>query len=58
MTKAGFDRTFDQCRVKVKKLRGEYRKVKDGNNKTGKSGSTLKWLMIYWVQDHLQSQKY
>ena len=61
MTKAGFDRTFDQCRVKVKKLRGEYRKVKDGNNKkekTGKSGSTLKLLMIYWVQDHLQSQKY
>ena len=26
--------------------------------KTGKSGSTLKLLMIYWVQDHLQSQKY
>ena len=34
MTKAGFDRTFDQCRLKVKILRGEYRKVKDGNNKT------------------------
>ena len=26
MTKAGFDGTFDQCRVKVKKLRGEYRR--------------------------------
>ena len=46
MTKAGFYRTFDQCRVKVKKLRGEYRKVKDGNNKTGEDRKEWKYFEV------------
>ena len=44
MTKAGFERTFDQCRIKVKKLRAEYRKVKDGNNKTGEDRKEWKYF--------------
>ena len=44
MTKAGFARTFDQCRITVKKLRREYRKVKDGNNKTGEDRKEWKYF--------------
>lgn len=42
MKDAGFDRSADQCREKAKKLKLEYRKIKDKHNKTGvvKSGST------------------
>ena len=29
MKEAGYDRSADQCRKKAKKLKGEYRKVKD-----------------------------
>ena len=32
---AGYDRTYQQCRDKIKKLRGEYKKVKDKKKKTG-----------------------
>ena len=46
MTKAGFDRTFDQCRLKVKKLRGEYRKVKDGNNKNREDRKEWKYFEV------------
>ena len=33
---AGFERTAVQCRDKIKKLRGEYKKVKDHNDETGR----------------------
>ena len=33
---AGFDRSTEQCRLKVKKLRGEY-KIRDSNSSTGES---------------------
>ena len=32
---AGFNRNAVQCRDKIKKLKGEYRKIKDHNNETG-----------------------
>ena len=35
LQEVGFGRTYQQCRKKIKKLRMEYRKVKDGRNKTG-----------------------
>uniref|UniRef100_A0A3B3CM57 Myb/SANT-like DNA-binding domain-containing protein n=1 Tax=Oryzias melastigma TaxID=30732 RepID=A0A3B3CM57_ORYME len=40
----GFERTSDQCRVKVKKLKMQYRKIKDESNRSGNSGSTWKWF--------------
>ena len=35
LREAGFNRTFEQCREKMKKLKGEYKKVKDKYNETG-----------------------
>ena len=35
LREAGFERTGKQCRDKIKKLKGEYRKIKDKRNKTG-----------------------
>ena len=35
MRSAGFDRSTEQCRLKVNKLRAEYKKIRDGNKKTG-----------------------
>lgn len=32
MNEAGFERSANQCREKIKKLRAEYKKVKDNNN--------------------------
>ena len=33
--KQGYERTYQQCRDKIKKLKGDYRKAKDKKNKTG-----------------------
>ena len=33
-----------QCREKIKKLRAEYKKVKDNNNQTGNNRKTCKFL--------------
>ena len=35
MSKVGYERTAQQCREKIKKLKVEYRKIKDIRNKTG-----------------------
>lgn len=35
MRTAGYERTLAQCRDKIKKLKGDYRKVKDANKQTG-----------------------
>ena len=37
MSESGFERTFQQCRDKLKKLKSEYRKLKDKQGKTGES---------------------
>ena len=44
MQLAGFDRTGQQCRDKMKKLRSEYRKIKDSNSRTGESRSKWKFF--------------
>ena len=41
MTAAGFTRSAVQCREKIKKLRSEYKRVKDNNGLTGRG--TRKW---------------
>ena len=43
MNDAGFDRTASQCREKIKKLRAEYKKVKDNNSQTGNNRKTCKF---------------
>ena len=41
---AGFDRTGQQYRDKMKKLRSEYRKIKDSNSRMGESRSKWKFF--------------
>ena len=55
---AGYDRTYQQCRDKIKKLRGEYKKVKDKKKKTGEENSTgtiSSLLMLFWDTSQQQS---
>ncbi|XP_029942348.1 trihelix transcription factor GT-3a-like [Salarias fasciatus] len=44
MKELGFDRTAEQCRAKLKKLRGDYRKVKDHNSRSGVHRKNWRWL--------------
>ena len=41
---AGFEKNVEQCRQKSKKLRSEYRKAKDHNNRSGGDGKEWKWF--------------
>ena len=41
ITTAGYPRTEKQCREKIKKLRRDYKKVKDNNNETGRDRKTF-----------------
>ncbi|PIO32557.1 hypothetical protein AB205_0095370 [Aquarana catesbeiana] len=43
MAAEGFERTSDQCRAKLKKLKGQYKKFKDDNSHSGNSRSTWRW---------------
>ena len=43
MNDAGFERTANQWREKIKKFRAEYKKVKDNNNQPGNSRKTCKF---------------
>ncbi|CAH2318915.1 Hypothetical predicted protein [Pelobates cultripes] len=43
MAAEGFERTSGQCRAKLKKLKGQYKKIKDTNSRSGNSQSTWKW---------------
>ena len=43
MKEAGYERSGVQCRDKIKKLRGEYRKIKDNNNETGRNRKNWKF---------------
>lgn len=42
--KKGIDKTAEQCRAKMKKLKVDYRRVKDKHNKTGESRSNWKFF--------------
>ena len=44
MREAGYDQTYQQCRDKIKKLKGEYRKAKDKQDKTGEQPSTWEFF--------------
>ena len=44
MSKSQFERTFEQCREKVKKLKKEYRRIKDILQETGQGrGEEMEW---------------
>ena len=44
LQEAGYNRTYSQCRDKIKKLRGEYRKIKDKKKKTGEGNKQWDYL--------------
>ena len=44
MKEAGYERSADQCRDKAKKLKAEYKKIKDVHNKTGTERKNWKFL--------------
>ena len=42
--KKGYNRTMEQCREKIKKLKKEYRHAVDNNNETGRHRKTCKFF--------------
>jgi len=44
MSEAGYERTLIQCRDKIKKLRGEYRKIKDSHKEMGNNRKKSKFF--------------
>lgn len=44
MAAQGFHRSFQQCRDKLKKLKSDYRQVKDHNSRSGVNRKTWKWF--------------
>nr|XP_054594944.1 zinc finger and SCAN domain-containing protein 29-like isoform X2 [Nothobranchius furzeri] len=46
MAAEGFQRTSEQCRAKLKKIKAHYRKVKDSNGRSGNGRSTWKWYDV------------
>ncbi|XP_061599252.1 zinc finger protein with KRAB and SCAN domains 2-like [Cololabis saira] len=44
MSERGYNRTLQQCRDKLKKLKSDYRAVKDHNGRSGASRKNWKWL--------------
>ncbi|XP_034068951.1 zinc finger protein with KRAB and SCAN domains 2-like isoform X1 [Gymnodraco acuticeps] len=44
MSERGLSRTFLQCREKLKKMKSEYRQVKDNNNTSGAGRKQWKWF--------------
>nr|XP_040033518.1 zinc finger and SCAN domain-containing protein 29-like [Gasterosteus aculeatus aculeatus] len=53
MAVEGYQRTSEQCRFKCKKLRSDYRKVKDHNSRSGVHRKNWKWLdMVDAIYGH------
>ena len=46
MSEAGFEKSADQCREKAKKLKNEYRMMKDKHRKTGEGRKEWKFLNV------------
>ena len=44
MNELGYDRDWQQCRVKIKNLKKSYRDVKDHNGETGRGRKTCKFF--------------
>ena len=53
---AGFERTGKQCREKIKKLKGDYRKIKDKRNKTGEGRFPAHTKIFYLILRCKRSQ--
>ena len=57
MCEAGYERTIEQCREKVKKLKKEYRRLKDTLNETGQGRSKeVEWL-YFELMDRILGHK-
>ena len=54
MTEAGYQRSATQCREKVKKLRADYKRIKDNNNLSGRDRKTSK---IFEKLDEILGQR-
>ena len=55
---AGYDRTYQQCRDKIKKLRGEYKKLKTKRRRQEKrisTGTISSLFMLFWDTSQQQS---
>ena len=46
MSTSGYSRTVVQCREKLKKMKSEYRFIKDNNNTSGASRNNWKWFEL------------
>ena len=44
MLEQGYNRDWQQCRAKIKNLKGDYRAMKDHNNGTGRGRKTCKFF--------------
>ena len=47
MVEAGYERNGVQCRDKIKKLKGEFKKIKDNNNETGRKRKVWKFYGLH-----------
>ena len=54
---ASFERTGKQCREKIKKLKGEYRKVKDKRNKLVQKDSQSGTILTRWMRSLVTDQQ-
>ena len=50
MREAGYERTYQQCRDKIKKLKREYKKEKGRHNKTGDERTTWDYFDAIYGQ--------
>ena len=52
----GIQRTAVKCREKIKKLKAEYKQIKNHNNRSGRNGKTCKFLpQLYAILGHRSS---
>ena len=52
MNELGYDRDWQQCRVKIKNLKKSYRDVKDHNGETGRGRKTCKFKELDAILGH------
>ena len=46
MAAHGYQRTYQQCREKLKKLKSDYRVIKDHNGRSGSSRKSWRWFNL------------
>ncbi|XP_031169261.1 uncharacterized protein LOC116060041 isoform X4 [Sander lucioperca] len=56
MAAHGFHRTYEQCRIKSKKLRSDYRRIRDLNSQRGVNRKSWRWFdMMDAIYGHRQA---